>query len=398
MNTLKPFTNVPPFINRAEEIYYLQSWIAEKPKNILFLYGPKSSGKTTLIYRFIEQNLSNGKYDIKQFNLRELLLVNYESFLRAFFELKHSEQVKETRQYDLKVFKLSVETLKGLESKKLDPFIVMKRELEKSNKKGKRPIIIIDELQALDEVYINGGCELLNEMFNFFVAMTKESHLCHVVIASSDGYFIERIYQDSKLKKTSEFMEVKYLQKSDVMDWLSDLKTYSKITDYVLSNRQRQAIWDFFGGSCWEISNFLGNLLNIAHKGQVLDDKFDEILQNKLVFFRSMFVEYATIEPEKEQLLLKIAGLISINPGKGFTFSELRSLVEDNIWSISSLKAELNSLVRKNFLSYSPPRAEYALQGRSMELGLLAYVNKFVVHIVLCAEISWKSQLSKAFP
>ena len=375
MNTLKPFTNVPPFINRAEEIHYLQSWIAEKPKNILFLYGPKSSGKTTLIYRFIEQNLSNGKYDIKHFNLRELLLVNYKSFLRAFFELKSSEQVKETRQYDLKVFKLSVETLKRLESKELDPFIVMKRELEKSNKKGKRPVIIIDELQALDEIYFNGGRELLNEMFNFFVAMTKESHLCHVLIASSDGYFIERIYQDSKLKKTSELMEVKYLQESDVMDWLSDLKTYSKITDYVLNNRQRHAIWDFFGGSCWEISNFLGNLLNIAHKGQVLDNEFDEILQNKLVFFRSMFVEYATIEPEKEQLLLKIAALISINQAKGFTFNELRSLVEDNIWSISALRAELNSLVQKNFLSYAPPRAEYALQGRSMELGLLAYVK-----------------------
>ena len=99
------------------------------------------------------------------------------------------------------------------------------------------------------------------------------------------------------------------------------------------------------------------------------------MLQNKLVFFRSMFVEYATIEPEKEQLLLKIAALISINQAKGFTFNELRSLVEDNIWSISALRAELNSLVRKNFLSYAPPRAEYALQGRSMELGLLAYVK-----------------------
>ena len=375
MNALQPFTKEPAFVNRRDELDYLQSWISAKPENILFLYGPKSSGKTTLIYRFIEQNLSNGKYDIKHFNLRELLLVNYESFLRAFFELKSSEQVKETRQYDLKVFKLSVETLKGLESKELDPFIVMKRELEKCNKNGKRPMIIIDELQALDEIYFNGGRELLNEMFNFFVAMTKESHLCHVIIASSDGYFIDRVYQDSKLKKTSELMEVKYLQESDVMDWLSDLKTYSKITDYVLNNRQRQAIWDFFGGSCWEISNFLGNLLNIAHKGQVLDDEFDEMLQNKLVFFRSMFVEYATIEPEKEQLLLKIAALISINQAKGFTFNELRSLVEDNIWSISALRAELNSLVRKNFLSYAPPRAEYALQGRSMELGLLAYVK-----------------------
>jgi uncharacterized protein len=375
MNTPQPFIKEPAFVNREDELAYLETWISAKPENILFLYGPKSSGKTTLIYRFIDQNLSKGRYDIKHFNLRELLLVNYESFLQAFFEIKHREQVKETRQYDLKVFKLSVETLKGLESKELDPFVVMKRELEKSNKKGKRPVIIIDELQALDEIYFNGGRELLNEMFNFFVAMTKESHLCHVIIASSDGYFIERIYQDSKLKKTSRLLEIKYIGYEDVMHWLSNLDTYSKIDRFILSDDQKQAIWDFFGGSCWEISDFLGDLLNIVKNGRILDDEFNRLLEKKLIFFRSMFVEYATIEPEKEQLLFKIAGLIVDNPAKGFTFSELRSLVEDDIWSISALKAELNSLVRKNFLAYAPPRAEYALQGRSMELGLDAYAK-----------------------
>ena len=249
MNTPQPFTKEPAFVNREDELAYLETWISAKPENILFLYGPKSSGKTTLIYRFIEQNLSHGKYDIKHFNLRKLLLVNYESFLRAFFEMKSSEQVKETRQYDLKVFKLSVETLKGLESRNLDPFVVMEKELEKSNKKGKRPVIIIDELQALDEIYFNGGRELLNEMFNFFVAMTKESHQCHVIIASSDGYFIERIYQDSKLKKTSRLLEIKYIGYEDVMQWLSNLNAYSKIDRFVLSDGQKQAIWEFFGGS-----------------------------------------------------------------------------------------------------------------------------------------------------
>ncbi len=242
MNALQPFTKEPAFVNRKDELAYLQSWISAKPENILFLYGPKSSGKTTLIYRFIEENLTNGKYDIKHFNLRELLLVNYKSFLRAFFELKSSEQVKETRQYDLKVFKLSVETLKRLESKELDPFIVMKRELEKSNKKGKRPVIIIDELQALDEIYFNGGRELLNEIFNFFVAMTKESHLCHVIIASSDGYFIDCVYQDSKLKKTSRLMEVDYISYKDVMDWLNNLNTFSKIDRFILNNQQKQGV------------------------------------------------------------------------------------------------------------------------------------------------------------
>ncbi len=291
--------------------------------------------------------------------------------MRAFFELKSSERVKETRQYDLKVFKLSVETLKGLESRELDPFIVMKRELEKINKKGKRPVIIIDELQALDEIYFNGGRELLNEMFNFFVAMTKESHLCNVIIASSDGYFIERIYQDSKLKKTSEFMEVAYLEEADVMDWLGNLEKYSKIDEFILDDDQIEAIWDFFGGSCWEISNFLGNLLNIADSGRISQKNFEELFHKKLISFRSMFVEYATIIPKKRALLKEMADVVSKK--QAFTVEDIAALVDQGVWQAEELIHELNSLVRKNFLSYAPPRAEYAIQGRSMELGLEAY-------------------------
>jgi hypothetical protein len=367
------FSKEPAFVNREAEMLYLKTWISARPENILFLYGPKSSGKTTLIYKFIEQYLPARDYEIKHFNLRELLLINYESFLRAFFELKRKDQVKETRQYDLKVFKLSLETIKGLESRQLDPFIVMKRELEKINRKGRRPVIIIDELQALDEIYFNGGRELINEMFNFFVAISKESHLCHVIISSSDGYFIERVYHDSKLKKTSELMEVAYLQYEHVMDWLGDLGTYSKIDRFVLSDGQRQAIWEFFGGSCWEVSNFLGQLLNIARDGRIADQDFNELLEKKRIFFRSMFMEYASIIPKKKALLREISKAI-VKKGS-FVLEDLTDLVEQDCWEVETLIKELGFLVSQNFLSYAPPRAEYAMQGRSMELGLAAYIK-----------------------
>jgi len=81
------------------------------------------------------------------------------------------------------VFKLEVEEMKGLEAKKLDPFVIMKKELKKLVERGIKPIIIIDELQALMEIYINGQRTLLQELFNFFVAMTKESNLAHIIIS-----------------------------------------------------------------------------------------------------------------------------------------------------------------------------------------------------------------------
>jgi hypothetical protein len=47
--------------------------------------------------------------------------------------------------------------------------------------------------------------------------MTKQSHLAHIMIASSDGYFLNTIYNDSKLKKCSKFYNVDYLPKEDVI-------------------------------------------------------------------------------------------------------------------------------------------------------------------------------------
>jgi hypothetical protein len=83
--------------------------------------------------------------------------------------------------------------------------------------------------------------------------MTKESHLAHIIIASSDGYFINQVFTDSRLKKTSTFYKVDYLTKEDVMEWLLHLEKYSKITDYTLTEEDAGKIWDTVGGSMWEI-------------------------------------------------------------------------------------------------------------------------------------------------
>ncbi|HBG06060.1 MAG: hypothetical protein A2075_04270 [Geobacteraceae bacterium GWC2_58_44] len=369
-------TNIAPFLNREQEMRFLQSWVAEEPKNILFIYGPKSSGKTTLIYRFLQENLSSAEYDIKHFNLREIFLAQYQDFIRAFFEHDYSKEkgdVREKREYDLKVFKLTVEALKGLEAKELDPFVVMKKELVKLNGKGIRPVIVIDELQALEGVYMNGQREVLRELFNFFVAMTKESHLCHVIIASSDGYFIERIYNDSKLKKASEFLEVEYLTKSDVYQWLNNLAQKSRITKYTLTDEQIETIWETFGGSCWEISRFLGDIQMLAVDGSVPADAFAKVLDRKLIQARSMYVHYAGLYKHKRQLFRAI-NRVAKEKGR-FREDDVTALVESGIYEVKALRDDLGELVGQNFISYNPVTAEFAVQGRSMELGLAMYVE-----------------------
>ena len=58
------------FINRERELAYLGNFIDKRPNEILFLHGPKSSGKTTLLYRFFDRIQREQRLDVKLVNLR----------------------------------------------------------------------------------------------------------------------------------------------------------------------------------------------------------------------------------------------------------------------------------------------------------------------------------------
>ncbi|KPA09954.1 ATP-binding protein [Candidatus Magnetomorum sp. HK-1] len=370
------YQNICPFINREKELDYLKGWIQDEPKNILFIYGPKSSGKTTLLMNFINIHLNNKHYNIKHFNLREVLIANYIDFIQAFFEIDYSKErpeLKQKTQYSLKVFKLSREIKKSLENKTLDPFVVMKKELIKLSKKGKRPVIIIDELQALEDIYLNGQRELLKELFNFFVAMTKESHLCHVIIASSDGYFMKRIFEDSKLTKTSRFYLVDYLTEEDSKYWLNHLESESAITRFKLSEAQIEMIWKFIGGSMWEISNLLGELQRCSKNRAITNEQLNNIIQEMIDGNCARFNHYARLDKSKI-LLFKLIYKSGTEKDR-FVFIDLKSLINNKVYDNITLSDELNRLVQLNYLAFNPTTSTYQLQGKSMFYGLKKFVE-----------------------
>jgi len=368
------------FINRKKELNDLMNWTNRKPNEILFIYGPKSSGKTTLLMKFIELNLNNKHYNIKHFNLREVLIGNYIDFIQAFFEVdysKASQEIKQRSEYSLKVFKLSKEIKKSLENKILDPFVVMKKELQKIVKKGKRPIFIIDELQALEDIYMNGQRELLKELFNFFVAMTKESHLCHVIIASSDGYFMKRIYEDSKLSKTSKYYAVEYLDETDTKYWLKHLESESAITSFKLTDSQIDLIWKYFGGSMWEISDVLGELMNCSKNKKISDEYLNNIIQRRIEENCARFTHYSGFSKNKRSLLEKIFNCCE--KGNSFKPREIESLIQNNIYDESTLSNELNRLVQLNYLAFDPTKSTWQLQGNIMYYGLHEFIKSIEV-------------------
>lgn len=371
------YKNVAPFINRQAEIEYLKKWVEEQPSQILFFFGPKSSGKTTLIYKFVEGFLSDeSNFSVKLFNLREVLIVNYDDFLQRFFALEDPQEKdsSQTRPYNLKVFNLTVKTQQKIKDRQLDPFDVMKAELQALNSKGIKPVIIIDELQALDFIYFNSQRELIKELINFFVAMTKESHLCHILLSSSDGYFIEKLYNDSKLRKTAKLFEVDYLPKEDIVYWLNNLEKESNIKDYSLSESRIEYIWDHFGGSIWEVTSLLGDFLKVCRDGKVDDGEMEKIVERYMLQARSYFEEYAGLDVSKTELLRELDKYVQ---SKGYVKeSFLGRLLDQGFYTDrEALLEELNHLVRNNYLYYNPTMAKYKLQGRSMEIGLERYVQ-----------------------
>jgi hypothetical protein len=123
--------------------------------------------------------------------------------------------------------------------------------------------------------------------------MTKESHLAHIIIASSDGYFINQVFTDSHLKKTSKFYRVDYLNKRDVVEWLLNLEKYSKIKDFTLTEEDADKIWDTVGGS---IAN---RKLEIMLKALIEGDiKLFEKMLRKVVLAVFSYHDFGE-EPEK---------------------------------------------------------------------------------------------------
>ncbi len=76
------------FINREVELRELRTFIDKEPSEILFLHGPKSSGKTTLLYKFFDQLRKEQKIDMKFLDLRKTFTNVYEDFLKAFFRVE----------------------------------------------------------------------------------------------------------------------------------------------------------------------------------------------------------------------------------------------------------------------------------------------------------------------
>jgi len=245
------------FWNREKEIKWLKKYLKTEPNAILFIYGPKSSGKSTLLQKVVKE-LPKNKFKYYWYDLREEAITTYSSVLRLFFKEKGwlkrmLEFASEVVKVNYGAFEMSGGNLAKILRGDLNPFSEMRRVLEKDRKDGINPVLVFDELQKLKEIYLNSPNNqrpLINELFNFFVRLTKVLHISHVIVMTSDTFFIEQIYGDSTLKNTSEY----YL-----VDYFDDETTLKILKKEGLPENKAKYVINWIGGVPWLIERVLSS-------------------------------------------------------------------------------------------------------------------------------------------
>ncbi len=296
-----------PFVNREKEAtFLLERFKSKRPESILFIYGPKSSGKTTLLEYIVEEKLQKErkKFYVNYVNFRRYAIHSYESFLNIYFkpitEENKSYLARMISKFNIVLsglkgevsipeqginYMISFNLYQGMEEKKIDPFDLFFEVLKKIKSRGKQPVIIIDEVQELRDIYMNGELQkkyLLTEFFKFLVSLTKETHLAHVVVSTSSSLFIDEIYNNSKLAETSDFYLVGYFDYETTKEWL-EIEGFKE--------EEIDLIWEYFGGSPFRLKMVIddkkmGNIEDLEkylkRHASIIADKIGLTISNDL--------------------------------------------------------------------------------------------------------------------
>ncbi|MFA4646053.1 ATP-binding protein [Pyrococcus kukulkanii] len=234
------------FFNGEKEIDELLRIVRGDPNIVTFVYGPINSGKTALMREFISRLPDN--YVAFYVNLRATPVTDYEDFLDVLFSIDVESPVQSLKEALSLVLSAGKEilgipipesvltcVLRGKKPKNAFAYII--KLLGEVKDKGKAPILILNELQVIRDLNVNGP--VIYELFNFFVHITKEAHLAHVFVVTSDSLFIEEVYNEAMLQGRSDYLLVDDFDESTTLEFL---------TSHGLEKRKAKLALEYFGG------------------------------------------------------------------------------------------------------------------------------------------------------
>ena len=327
-----------PFYDREREREELKTILSGEPNFVYFVYGPINSGKTALLNRVFEDLPDD--YRIFYINFRGFE-GGYTKFTRAFFELGDDSLWAKLRK-NLPVVAAAVEYVErvarkintsielpgeviaklqigGENPEKIDLFHYLERLMKSLFDKGKRPVLVLDEIQVLKDELNAVGKPLLARLFNFAVRMTKETHLCHVLCATSDCLFIEDIYSSARLEGRAKYILVDDLDKENAF------RVYEEF-----GFEDKMLVWDYIGGK-------LGDMVSLSEdKRRGLGEKeaLEEMLKRQIKRLRWIRLRMLMDRPDGEEIwnfLRNFREKEKLDFGKEEDFDSLFFWVDQNV-------------------------------------------------------------------
>ncbi len=273
------------FWNREREKEWLKRYLKTEPNAILFVYGPKSSGKSTLMVK-VAQELKNDPIEFLWYDLRKYAIEKMEDAISILLGAK-GHHTALTKFFDINLFFVSIkaEELMKVFKKEKDPFVLLENELVK----------------------------------------LKVNHVSHVIVMTSDTFLIEEVYANSALKNTSRFYLVDYF----------DDETTSEILREKLPEEQAKRISEWIGGVPWMIEEIL--------ESEDREKTLEEMYKQSRAKLEGFLLECEDEETSKEILRKVLEG--GYKPSRGEMKTSKR-LVEGEILFYDPLRREIRFRTR----------------------------------------------------
>ena len=340
------------FHNRESEKKEIMRILNTEPTLITFIYGPINSGKTELINNLINHLPESHK--VFYINLRGRFISGYDEFIKVLFDVEHEARYGRIKEFLKPIVSVLPESYYGIpipkdiflklfkEKEIEDAFVYIETVLKAFYETGYAPVLVIDELQVIGDLKVDEL--LIYKLFNFFVRLTKELHLAHVFVISSDSLFIERVYSEAMLEGRCRYLLVDDFDNTTAINFLDQ---------YSISDAEKEVVWHYCGGKpvCLvELINTEENrkgraeeLLKIR-KGQIeevvysleVKDKemFDAVLRVLTEFMAKDRASYKYLSPEIKFLVRRnIIFADSVNkelrPQSQMNLLAIRAVLED---------------------------------------------------------------------
>ncbi len=268
-----------PFYNREKDIRQMKAILSGEPNLVYFVYGPINSGKTALITKVFEELPEN--YRTFYINFRGRYVQTVEDLIKVLFRVKRgkvSEEIKEFVREFLQGGTKLLQKMKGIPipenifdilfkrtDKIEDIFAFLEEYFEEVRDEGYEAIFVLDEMQTIKELINTAGRPVIHELFNFLVRLTKETHLCHCLCATSDCLFIEDVYSNARLEGRAKYILVDDLQKEEAF------KLYDEF-----GFENREFVWEYIGGKVGDMVT----LFEEKKRGLSEKDAIKEILKD----------------------------------------------------------------------------------------------------------------------